>query len=159
MDHCTETKKRSGQTGDWGKKNIYWDRRIRIATGIVPILKHTPSRILLTSNTTAHSILPCTKPGNKIPYPPLTSPPLGTPGNLIVIEDDDKELDGQSDDFYTAELTFSTPVSFLLHCQECTDWRHQYFECPQYICDHCYWQAPGHRVSDCLRRWNQWLQP
>ena len=55
------------------------------------------------------------------PTPPLTSPPLGTPGNLIIIEDDNEELDGQSDDFYTAESTFSTPVSFLLHCQECTD--------------------------------------
>ena len=79
------------------------------------------------------------------------SPPLGTPGNLIIIEDDE-ELNGQSDNFYTAESTFSTPVSFLLHCQECTDRRHQYYECPQYICDHCYRQALGHRVSDCLER-------
>ena len=70
MDHCTETKKRSGQTGDWGKKDIYWDGRIRISTGIAPTLKCTPSRILLTSSMTTHSILPCTKPGNKIPYPP-----------------------------------------------------------------------------------------
>ena len=54
------------------------------------------------------------------PTPPPTSPPLGTPGNPIIIEDD-KELDGQSDNFYTAESTFSTPVSFLLHCQECTN--------------------------------------
>ena len=70
MDHCTETKRRSRQTGDWGKKGIYWDGRIRIATGIASTSKHTPSRILLTSSMTAHSILPCTKPGNKIPYPP-----------------------------------------------------------------------------------------
>ena len=66
------------------------------------------------------------------------SPPLGAPGNLIIIEDDDEELNRQSDDeelnrqsddeelnrqsdnFYIAELTFSMPVSFLLHCQECT---------------------------------------
>ena len=94
------------------------------------------------------------------PIPPLTSPPLETPGNLIVIEDDDEELDGWSDNFYTAESTFSTPVFFLLHCQECTDWQHQYFECPQYICDHCYWWAPEHWVSDCLERsWSRWLQP
>ena len=29
-----------------------------------------PSRVLFTSNMTAHSVLSCTKPGNKIPYPP-----------------------------------------------------------------------------------------
>ena len=44
-------------------------RRIRITTGIASISKCTPSRILLTSNTATHSILSCTKPGNKIPYP------------------------------------------------------------------------------------------
>ena len=86
----------------------------------------------------------------RFPTPPLMSPPLGTPGNPIIIEDDNKELDGWSDDFYTAESTFSMPVSFLLHCQECTDQQHQYYKCPQYICDHCYWWAPGHWVSDCL---------
>ena len=94
------------------------------------------------------------------PTPPPTSPPLEILGNPIIIEDDNEELDGQSDDFYTAESTFSTPISFLLHCQDCTDRRHQYYECPQYICDHCYWRAPGHRVSDCLERhWSRWLQP
>ena len=95
------------------------------------------------------------------PTPPPTSPPLGTPGNPIIIEDDEEELDRRSDDFYTAELTFSTPVSFLLHCQECTDWRHHYYECPQYICNHCYQWAPRHRVSDCPDRyyWSRWLQP
>ena len=85
------------------------------------------------------------------PTPPPMSPPLGTPGNPIITEDDE-ELDGQSDNFYTAESTFSTPVSFLLHCQECTERQHQYYECPQYICDHCYQRAPGHRVSDCPER-------
>ena len=49
------------------------------------------------------------------------SPPLGTPGNLIVIEDDDEELDRLDNNFYTAKLMFSTAVSFLLHCQECTN--------------------------------------
>ena len=55
------------------------------------------------------------------PTPPPTSPPLGTPGNPIIIEDDEEELDRRSDNFYTVESTFSTPVSFLLHCQECTN--------------------------------------
>ena len=87
----------------------------------------------------------------RFPTPPPTSPPLGTPGNLIIIEDDDEELDGLDNNFYTAELTFSTPVSFLLHCQECTDQQHQYFECPQYICDHFYQRVPGHQVSDCTK--------
>ena len=93
------------------------------------------------------------------PTPPPMSPPLGTPGNPIIIEDDE-ELNGRSNDFYTAESTFSTPVSFLLHCQECTNRQHQYYECPQYICDHCYQQAPGHWVSDCQEgHWSRWLQP
>ena len=92
------------------------------------------------------------------PTPPPMSPPLGTPGNLIIIEDDE-ELDGRSNNFYTAESTFSTLVFFLLHCQECTDRQHQYYKCPQYICDHCYRQAPGHQVSDCQEgHWSQWLQ-
>ena len=72
------------------------------------------------------------------PTPPPTSPPLGAMKNLIIVEDSDEELDRQDDEFYTAELKFSTLVSFLLHCQECTDRQHQYFECPQYICNHCY---------------------
>ena len=49
------------------------------------------------------------------------SPPLGTPGNPIIVEDSDEELDGQDNEFYTAELMFSTLISFLPHCQECTD--------------------------------------
>ena len=57
----------------------------------------------------------------RFPTPPSMSPPLGTPGNLIIIEDDNEELDGQSDDFYTMKSSFSTLVSFLLHCQECTN--------------------------------------
>ena len=99
-------------------KDIHQDGRIRIATGIASTSKITISQTLFT---TAYSALPCTKPGSEIPYPPPTSPPLGAPGNPIIIEDDEEELDRRSNDFYTAELTFSTPVSFLLHCQECTD--------------------------------------
>ena len=35
-------------------------------------------------------------PGQKTrsPTPPLTSPPLGAPGNPIIVEDSDEELDG-----------------------------------------------------------------
>ena len=99
------------------------------------------------------------EPAEQSPTPPPTSPPLGEQGNPIIIEDSNEELDGWDDDFYTAESTFSTPVSFLLHCQECTDKKHQYFECPQYICDHCYQRAPEHQVSECTRVWSQWLQP
>ena len=99
------------------------------------------------------------EPVEQSPTPPPTSPPLGEQGNPIIVEDSDEELDRRDDNFYMAESTFFTPVSFLLHCQECTDRRHQYFKCPQYICDHCYWWAPGHRVSDCLGVWSQWLQP
>ena len=87
------------------------------------------------------------------PTPPPMSPPLETPGNLIIIEDDEEELDRRSDNFYTAESTFSTPISFLLHCQECTNRRHQYYECPQCICDHCCRRALRHRVSDCPDRY------
>ena len=83
------------------------------------------------------------------------SPPLGAQGNPIIIEDSDEELDGQDNDFYTPELTFSMPISFLLHCQECKDQQHQSFECPQYICNHCYQQAPMHQVSDCLENQSQ----
>ena len=31
--------------------------------------RNIPSRVLFTSSMTAHSVLSCTKPGNKIPYP------------------------------------------------------------------------------------------
>ena len=93
------------------------------------------------------------------PTPPPMSPPLEAWGNPIIIAVSDEDEDGQDDNFYPAELTFSTPISFLLHCQECQDWWHQYFECPQYICNHCYQWAPMHRVSNCPEHWSQWLQP
>ena len=103
---------------------------------------------VLRPHRTSPSLEPYTRPPTpyypapdqeaRSPTPPPMSPPLGTPGNPIIIEDDEEELDRRSDDFYTAKSTFSTPISFLLHCQECTDQRHQYYECPQYICDHCY---------------------
>jgi hypothetical protein len=40
----------------------------------------------------------------------------------------------------------------LLHCQDCIDRQHFYFDCYQYICDHCLMNAPHHQVSDCLNR-------
>ena len=57
----------------------------------------------------------------RFPTPPPMSPPLGALGNLIIVEDSDEELDKWDNNFYTAESTFSTLVSFLLHCQECKD--------------------------------------
>ena len=62
---------------------------------------------------TTHSVLSCTRPGNKIPYPLPMSLPLGAIENLIIVEDSDEELDGRDNEFYTAELMFSTTVSFL----------------------------------------------
>ena len=47
------------------------------------------------------------------PIPPPTSPPLGAQGNLIIIKDSDEEEERWDDNFYTAESTFSTPISFL----------------------------------------------
>ena len=76
MNYCTETEKTSRQTRDQSKKDVYGDGRIRIAASIVPTLKYTPLEILLISSTTTHSILSCTRPGDKIsrvcwmiPYP------------------------------------------------------------------------------------------
>ena len=93
------------------------------------------------------------------PTPPPTPPPPGAQGNPIIIADSDEKEDGWDDNFYSAESTFSTPISFLLHCQECQDQWHQYFKCPQYICNHCYQWVPMHQVSDCPEHWSQWLQP
>ena len=164
IDHCTETKKRSGQTGDRGKKVVYGDGRIRIATGIASTSKYTPppppQESFLPAARLPTPYYPAPSQETRSPTPPPMSPPLRTPGNPIIIEDDDEELDRLDDNFYTAESMFSTPVSFLLYCRECTNRQHQYFECPQYICNHCYQQAPGHHmVSDCPRSWSQWLQP
>ena len=168
MDYYTKIEKRSRWTRGQSEEVVYGDGRTRVATGIAPILKHTPWESFSPAAQPPTLYYPAQDQETKYqesiewsrsPTLPLTSPPLGAQGNLIIIEDSSEELDGWDNNFYTAELTFSTPVSFLLHCQECEDWTHRYFECPQYICDYCCWWALMHRVSDCPRHWSQWLQP
>jgi hypothetical protein len=90
----------------------------------------------------------------------LPPPPSGTIGNPIVVSDDKDDIDSlfSCPSYHEAWSTFTTPMLQLLHCQDCTNWRHYYFECPQYICNHCLMHAPHHHVSDCLNHWSWWLQ-
>jgi hypothetical protein len=91
---------------------------------------------------------------------PLTSllslppPPSGTIGNPIVVSDDKDDIDSlfSHPSHHEARSTFTTPTLQLLHCQDCTNRRHFYFDCPQYICDHCLMHAPHHRKSNCPNR-------
>jgi hypothetical protein len=88
---------------------------------------------------------------------PLTSllslplPPLGTIGNLIVVSDDKDDINSlfSHPSHHEARSTFTMPTLQLLHCQDCTNRHHFYFDCPQYICDHCLMHVPHHRKSDC----------
>jgi hypothetical protein len=88
---------------------------------------------------------------------PLTSlsslplPPSGMIGNPIVVSDDEDDIDSlfSCPSHHEARSTFTTPMLQLLHCRDCTNRRHFYFDCPQYICDHCLMHAPHHRESDC----------
>jgi hypothetical protein len=88
---------------------------------------------------------------------PLTSllslppPPLGTIKNPIVVSDDKDDIESSLSrpSYHEAQLTFTTPTLQLLHCQDCTDRCHFYFDCPQYICNHCLMFALHHRVSNC----------
>jgi hypothetical protein len=97
---------------------------------------------------------------------PLTSllslplPPLGTIGNPIVVDNDEDDIDSlfSRPSHHKARSTFTTPTLQLLYCQDCTNWCHFYFDCPQYICDHCLMHAPHHHKSDCPNCWSQWLQ-
>jgi hypothetical protein len=94
---------------------------------------------------------------------PLTSlsslplPPLGMIGNPIVVDNDEDDIDSlfSSPSHHEVRLTFTIPTLQLLHCQDCTNWRHHYFDCPQYICDHCLMHAPHHCESNCPNRWSQ----
>jgi hypothetical protein len=81
----------------------------------------------------------------------LPPPPLGTIGNPIVVSDDKDDIDSplSCPSYCEVQLTFTTPTLQLLHCQDCTNQCHFYFDCPQYICDHCLMHAPHHRKSDC----------
>jgi hypothetical protein len=90
----------------------------------------------------------------------LPLPPSGTIGNAIVVSDDEDDIDSlfSHPSYHEARSTFTTPTLQLLHCWDCTNRRHFYFDCPQYICDHCLMHTPYHRKSDCPNRWSQWLQ-
>jgi hypothetical protein len=81
-------------------------------------------------------------------------PSLGIIGNPIVFSDDedDNESSLSCPSYHEAQSTFTTPSLQLCHCQDCTDQQHYYFDCHQYICNHCLINAPHHQVSDCLNR-------
>jgi hypothetical protein len=81
----------------------------------------------------------------------LPPPPLGTIGNPIVVSDDKDDINSlfSCPSYHEARSTFTTPMLQLLHCQDYTNRRHFYFDCPQYICDHCLMHAPHHHESDC----------
>jgi hypothetical protein len=74
---------------------------------------------------------------------PLTSlfslppSPLGMIGNPIVVSDDKDDIDSplSRPSYYEVQSTFSTSTLQFLHCQDCTDRRYFYLNCPQYICD------------------------
>jgi hypothetical protein len=80
--------------------------------------------------------------------PPL---PLGTIGNSIVVSNDKDDINSPCScpSYHEAQSTFTTPMLQLLHCQYCTNRCHFYFNCPQYVCNHCLMFAPYHCVSDC----------
>jgi hypothetical protein len=77
-------------------------------------------------------------------------PTLGMIGNPIVVSDDKDDIKSSLSrpSYHKAQLTFTTPSLQLLHCQDCTDQHHYYFDCHQYICDHCLMNTPHHQVSD-----------
>jgi hypothetical protein len=89
----------------------------------------------------------------------LPPPPSGTIGNPIIVSDDN-DIDSlfSRPSHHEAQSTFTTPTLQLLHCRDCTNQHHFYFDCPQYICDHCLMHAPHHRKSDCPNHWSRWLQ-
>jgi hypothetical protein len=84
----------------------------------------------------------------------LAPPPLGMIRNPIVVSNDKDDIDSlfSCPSYHEAQSTFTTPMLQLLHCQDCTNRCHFYFDCPQYICDHCLMHAPHHRKSDCPNR-------
>jgi hypothetical protein len=86
-------------------------------------------------------------------------PPLGSVGNPVVVSNDKDDIKSllSHPNHYEAWL-FSMPTRILLHCQDCVDQRHQYYQFPQYICDHCLQYAPMHWMSDCPFCWSRWLQ-
>jgi hypothetical protein len=81
----------------------------------------------------------------------LPPPPLVTIGNPIIVSDDEDDIESSLScpSYCEAQLTFTTPMLQLLYCQDCTNRCHYYFDCPQYICDHCLMHAPHYHESDC----------
>jgi hypothetical protein len=61
----------------------------------------------------------------------LPLPPLGTIGNPIVVDDDEDDIDSlfSCPSYHEVRLTFTTPTLQLLHCQDCTNRSHFYFDC------------------------------
>jgi hypothetical protein len=84
----------------------------------------------------------------------LPPPPSGTIGNPIVVSNDEDDIDSlfSHPSYHEARSTFTTPMLQLLHCRDCTNRHHFYFDCPQYICDHCLMHPPHHHKSDCPNR-------
>jgi hypothetical protein len=89
----------------------------------------------------------------------LPPPPSGMIGNFIVVSDDKDNIDSlfSSPSHHEAWSTFTTLTLQLLHCRDCTNRCHFYFDCPQYICNCCLMHAPHHCESDCPNHWSQWL--
>jgi hypothetical protein len=90
----------------------------------------------------------------------LPPPPSGTIGNPIVVSNDKDDINSlfSHPSHHEVQSTFTMPTLQLLHCWDCTNQHHFYFDCPQYICDHCLMHAPHHHESDCPNCWSQWLQ-
>ena len=113
--------------------------------------KHTPSWILLTSSTTAHSILFCTRPGDKIPYPPT---------NVTTTRSTRKPnyCWRQWWRIRWMRQQFSYSRINILHTGFFPFTLSRMHRSTQYICNHCYQRVLGHWVSDCPRSWSWWLQ-
>jgi hypothetical protein len=84
----------------------------------------------------------------------LPPPPSGTIGNPIVVSNDKDDIDSlfSCPSYHEVQSTFTNPMLQLLHCRDCTNRRHFYFNCPQYICDHCLMHSPHHHESNCPNR-------
>jgi Retroviral aspartyl protease len=120
------------------------------------ITKYTRLDLMINRQMWTHNLLVTGLEKQKII---LGYPPLGTIENPIVVSNDEDDINSlfSHPSYHEARSTFTTPMLQLLHCQYCTNRCHFYFDCPQYICDHCLMHAPHHHESDCLNRWSRWL--
>jgi hypothetical protein len=73
-------------------------------------------------------------------------PPLGMIGNPIVVSNNEDDIKSSLShpSYHEAQSMLTSPSLQLLHCQDCTDRYHYYFDCHQYICNHCLINAPHH---------------